>query len=510
MTTISLRSPFPPYLAGPAAWAVALLLASASAAAAAPVKVSQRFQPPTSWADLAEAVKPTVVTIRAVTLNAGRDEQGSAVDPFEFFFGERQPGAEPPAEAPGGAESDAGEAAEGEDDEFFRSDAGGSGFLVSADGLVVTNYHVIEGAMRIDVGLGGHTYPAEVLGIDEATDLALLGIDAGDDLPYLELADSDELRVGDWLMVVGNPLNLDLTVTSGVVSAKGRQIGVGLDPGLENFIQTEAPINFGNSGGPAVDMWGRVVGVATAINWGAENIGFLVPSNVLRDVLPQLVDYGDVSRGALGAQVGELSPEQAPAFGVESGVVVMAVSPDSPAAAAEMRRGDVVVAVEGVRVAAVGELVRSISSYLPGDELTIDLVRGGRPLRTTAVLAERPRRDARDDEQESETAEVADDAAEEGPPLGVVEVVDLDDAIRTGLELPSGLQGAVVAFVEPLSWLYDQGVRRGQVIAEVDDRPVTGAHEVEQALERAPSGSYLRFYVLRASGEAFYAVLQVP
>jgi serine protease Do len=493
-------------LASRAGWALTLLLA-ASAAAAAPVKVSQRFQAPGSWAELAEAVKPAVVSIRAVTLEDRVEERAASTDPFEFFFGEPRPDAAPPADAPDGQ---APERAEGSG-EPRREVWTGSGFLVSADGLVVTNHHVIEGAMRIDVQLGGHTYAAEIVGIDEATDLAVLGIDAGDDLPYLETADSDELRVGDWVMVLGNPLGLDLTVTTGVVSAKGRRIGIASDTGLEDFIQTEAPINFGNSGGPVVDMRGRVVAVATAINYGAQNIGFLVPSNVLEEVLPQLVEYGDVSRGALGAPIAGLSPEQAPAFGVESGVLVMDVPAGSPAAIAEMRRGDVVVAVESAPVGSVGELVRSIAAHLPGSEVTIELVRDGRRLRRTAVLAERPRRDREGAAEEEDAGAEEADYASGDAPLADLEVTDLDAATRTASGFPSDADGALVALVEPLSWLYDQGLRRGHLITEVNGRPISGAGELEQALEQSPAGAYLRFYVLRPrAGSPFYAALQVP
>jgi serine protease Do len=204
-----------------------------------------------SFADLAEAVDPAIVSIQASTIEKGAQGRGGrgGQDPFEFFFGPRDRQQQPQQpRRPGQGDE--------EDGEEFRSDAGGSGFVISRDGLVVTNYHVIEGATSVKVHLGDRDYTAEVKGTDQATDLALLKIDAGRDLRYLDLGDSDKLRVGDWVMVIGNPLNLDKTVTTGVVSAKGRSIGISGDSSFENFIQTDAAINFGNSGGPLVNMRG--------------------------------------------------------------------------------------------------------------------------------------------------------------------------------------------------------------------------------------------------------------
>src|SRR6185369_3375682 len=268
-----------------------------------------------SFADLAQAVDPAVVSIQAATIEKGGDTRvphrggrggrggggNGGNDPFEFFFGPRQG-------QPGGGNGD------GQPEEF-RSDAGGSGFVVSRDGLVVTNYHVVEGASEVKVHLNDRDYTAVVKGTDPSTDIALLKIDAGHDLRYVELGDSDSVRVGDWVMVVGNPLNLDKTVTTGVISAKGRSLGIS-DASFENFIQTDAAINFGNSGGPLLDLNGRVNGIATAINYGAENIGFAVPVNTLKQVLPQLEQKGKVSRGYLGIRVANLSFAQAQAFGL--------------------------------------------------------------------------------------------------------------------------------------------------------------------------------------------------
>src|SRR6185436_4641940 len=299
--------------------------------------------------------------------------QGS-VDPFEFFFGPRRdqrpnPGRPNSPNSPN------------EDERDFRSDAGGSGFVISRDGLVVTNYHVIEGATNVKVHLGDRDYPAVVKGTDQATDIALLKIDAGRDLRYLELGDSDIVRVGDWVMVIGNPLNLDKTVTTGVVSAKGRSIGIS-DASFENFIQTDAAINFGNSGGPLVNLKGEVVGIATAINWGAENIGFAVPVSTLKEVLPQLREKGKVSRGYLGIQVQNLSYNQARAFDLEStdGALVGSVEADTPAGKAGVKHGDIIVGVDDVKVKTTHDLINYVANKGPNSTVNLDVLRNGKHL----------------------------------------------------------------------------------------------------------------------------------
>src|SRR5436190_7743642 len=232
-----------------------------------------------SFADLAELTLPAVVSIDAVTIEKGRrDREGGQGDPFEFFFGPRgrNPRMQPQPQEPGGGED------EGQPQEF-RSDSGGSGFVISADGLIVTNFHVVKGASKVTVHVGERRLQAEIKGTDPATDLALLKVEAGGGLKYLPLGDSERLRVGEWVMAIGNPLLLEQTVTVGVVSAKHRRIGIS-DTSFENFVQTDAAINFGNSGGPLINASGEVIGINTAINNGANSIGFAVPVNTLREI----------------------------------------------------------------------------------------------------------------------------------------------------------------------------------------------------------------------------------
>ncbi|MBL0027986.1 MAG: trypsin-like peptidase domain-containing protein [Rhodanobacteraceae bacterium] len=382
----------------------AVLLGSiAIAASAQAVRVPDRFRPPTSWADLADAVAPAVVAIHATTIEGGASSDaktGNApqreqpIDPYTFFFGEGDKGPQPEAESDG-----------------TPIKTGGTGFLVSKDGLIVTNVHVIEGAQTVEVMLDGRTYPARVRGSDPLTDIALLQIDAGRDLPFLELADSDASRVGDWVMVIGNPLALDKTVTTGIISAKGREIGVSDIGAFENFIQTDAPINAGNSGGPMVDMQGHAVGVTTAVNFGAENIGFAVPSNMVRDILPQLRDIGRVRRGYLGFVPVSLKANATQASSVEGagGLRVDKVESGTPAHKAGLRRGDLIVSIDGHALATPGKLTTYVSSKAPGTGVTLELIRDGKPLTQQITLGERPDLRPASSKDRSSTNEHSDD-----------------------------------------------------------------------------------------------------
>jgi serine protease Do len=451
-----------------------------------------------SFADLAEAVDPAVVSIQAATIEktpAGR--RGSGIDPFEFFFGPRnrqQPQQQQPND-------------NGQPDEF-RSDAGGSGFVIGPDGLVVTNYHVIEGATSVKVHLGDRDYPAQIKGTDKATDIALLKIDAGHPLRYLELGDSDALRVGDWVMVIGNPLNLDKTVTTGVVSAKGRSLGIS-DASFENFIQTDAAINFGNSGGPLIDMKGQVVAIATAINWGAENIGFAVPVNTLKEILPQLRDTGKVSRGYLGIGIRNLDYTQAQAWGLPStdGALVQSVEDNTPAEDAGIQHGDVILSVDGHKVKTTRDLIGYVSSQGPNASVKLDVWRDGKTIRKDVKLRERP------GQGEEEAANSKPEGGGGIEWLGI-DYQDLTGSLREAHGIPGSVAGVLVTSVAPTSPLYEQLVRPGSIISEVNGRPVKSVEDFEKAIKSAKSGSYLRLYAQqigqRGDPVPFFAVVQVP
>jgi serine protease Do len=480
-----------------------------------------------SFADLAAAVDPAVVSIQASTIEkvpnqrrrgrgglgqgqggqgqggqgqGGQGQgQGQGTDPFEFFFGPRG------RQAPGGEEDGQ------QQPEDYRSDAGGSGFVISPEGLVITNYHVVEGATEVKVHLGERDYVAKVKGTDPSTDIALLKIEAGNNLRYLELGDDDHMRVGDWVMVVGNPLNLDKTVTTGVISAKHRAIGISNDIAFENFLQTDAAINFGNSGGPLINLQGQVVGIATAINYGAENIGFAVPVNTLREVLPQLESKGKVSRGYLGIQIQNIDYQHSQAFGLKStdGALVTVVTPRTPAADAGVQHGDIVTAVDGRKVVSTRDLINYVSAKGPTASVTLTILRDNKTMDVKVKLSERPVLN-----QQASNGEDGDKQGGNLSWLGMAyQAVDPDAA--KSLNLPDGVAGVLVTNVAPTSPLYDQGVRAGNVIGEVNGHPIKNASDFEHVVGAAKPGSFLRLYTYRQgrgnqTPPPFYAVVQVP
>jgi serine protease Do len=472
-----------------------------------------------SFADLAEAVDPAIVSIQASTIEkaprgrGGRRIQG--IDPFEFFFGPRGRGDRGGDRQGGpGSDDDAGPGGPGGpggavQPEDYRSEAGGSGFVISRDGLIVTNNHVIEGASEVKVRLGDRDYTAQVKGADKATDLALLKINAGNGLKYLELGDSDRARVGDWVMVVGNPLNLNKTVTTGVISAKGRALGIN-DVSFENFLQTDAAINFGNSGGPLVNLQGQVVGIASAINYGAENIGFAVPVNTLKEILPQLRDKGRVTRGYLGINIQNIDWPHAQAFGLSStdGALVGDVVAGTPAAEAGVEHGDVITAVDGRHVKTTRDLIDYVSAKGPGATVTLSVLRSGKALDRRVKLGERPglNEQASNGERQDRNSGIN--------WLGL-QYEDITSNVRSSYNLPNNVSGVMVTGVSPTSPLYEQAVRPGNIITEVNGQAVHNAADFEHVVSAAKSKSYLRLYTLRFGrrGESlppFFAVVQVP
>ncbi|HEY4573377.1 MAG TPA: PDZ domain-containing protein, partial [Thermoanaerobaculia bacterium] len=362
------------------------------------------------------------------------------------------------------------------------------------------------------VHLDDRDYTAQVKGVDKATDIALLKIDAGHPLRYVELGDSDAIRVGDWVMVIGNPLNLDRTVTTGVISAKGRSIGIS-DASFENFIQTDAAINFGNSGGPLLNMQGQVVGIATAINWGAENIGFAVPINTLKEVLPQLREKGKVSRGYLGLGVRNLDYTQAQAWGLKdtAGALVQTVE-SGPAKDAGVQHGDVILSVDGHKVKQTRDLINYVSNKGPNATVTLDVWRDGKQIQKQVKLRERPLNTQGGEEEVTPGGKPEGSSGIEW--LGI-QYQDISSALRNGHGLPSDVNGILVTNVTPTSPLYEQFVRPGTVITEINGQAIKGTADFERIVKSAKPGSYLRFYSLQPdprgrASQSFFAVVQVP
>lgn len=374
----------------------------------------------------------------------------------------------------------------------------GSGVIVSDDGYILTNRHVIDAADEISVRLAGgneagtKTYKAKKIGADPGTDIAVLKIEAKG-LQALPFADSDKARVGDVVLAVGNPFGLTQTVTMGIVSGLGRG-GMGIVD-YENFIQTDASINPGNSGGALVDMEGRLLGINTAIfsrTGGNQGIGFAVPANLAQEVWKSIRQNGRVIRGYLGTVIQPVTPELAAAFGLKepSGVLVADVAPGSPAEKAGLAHGDVIVAMDGKKVDAPRELRLKVGGMAPGSKVVFKFLRNGQEKETTAELGELPQKEA--------AIPANGDAATVPSLFEGVQLADLDAESRAAISAPPTLQGALVADIDPESDAFHAGLRQGYVIEEIDRKPVKTAAE---ALRQAGSVAKGQPVLLRAWGE---------
>ena len=435
-----------------------------------------------SFADLADAVLPAVVTVDVVRI----EEAPDLPIPQDFFRRlPRQPQSEP---------------------EEQRFPGAGSGFLITADGWIVTNNHVIDRAERINVGMDGREYPAVVKGRDQETDLALLKIDAGENLPHLPLGDSEALRVGDWVMAVGNPLNFEASVTVGVVSAKGRSIPIENNRAdFANYIQTDAAINLGNSGGPLVNTAGEVVGIATGKAF-AENIGFAVPVDVLETVLPQLRDEGRVRRGYLGVSIRNLSHREARYYGLDEphGAQVQDVVEDTPAEKAGVEAGDVILGVNDHEVVNTRDLIDYVASFPPGAEVGLRVLRDREELELEVKLEERPSMVAQQAEPEP-----APPREESMDWLGL-ELQPLSSSLRQRLQLDRRQRGVFVSGISARSVFAEEGFREGFVIVGINDAAVENLDDLEEAAADLESGALVRVEALAPGGQRLFAVIEVP
>ncbi|MDJ0388103.1 DegQ family serine endoprotease [Roseomonas sp. E05] len=437
------------------------------------------------FGDLVARVKPAVVTITAterVEAEPFRSPfpEGSPQDRmFRRYFG-----------APEGSRPQAAQAL-------------GSGFIVDAEGHVVTNNHVVEGASSVKVTLDdGRELPAKIVGRDPRTDLALLQVDAGGKLPFLKLGNSDKARPGDWVVALGNPYGLGGTVTAGIVSARGRDIHSGP---YDDFLQIDAPINRGNSGGPLFGLDGSVIGVNTAIfspSGGSIGIGFAIPSNLVKTVVTQLKESGHVERGFLGVSTQPVDATMAEALNLPNaeGALVAQVEPDSPAAQAGVKAGDVVTAVGGTKVSNPRDLARLVAAMPPGTKTELTTRRGGDEKNLEVKLA------ALQDEKAKAGQPGGDEGSERGR-IGIG-LASVEEAERAGLDLPQGTQGAVVAQVRPGSPAAEAGLRAGDVILGVGDRAVKAPDQAASAIREARSGGKgaVALRVLRDGQQVFVAV----
>ena len=481
----------------------ALAAAAGFAMLAAPLNLAARGAPE-SFADLAEQVTPAVVNVAVEFQQTAQGPApfnpfgGGGDNPLREFF--ERFGVEPPEGFPHG----------GQRGPQRRGQGVGSGFVIDPSGLVVTNNHVIEAAAEnegeITVSFNdGEDMPATLIGRDERTDLALLKVDADRPLPSVNWGDSDGARVGDWVMAVGNPFGLGSTVTTGVVSARGRVIGQGP---YDDFIQTDAAINRGNSGGPSFNMDGEVVGVNTAIfspSGGSVGIGFMIPANLARDVIEKLQDDGKVQRGWLGVRIQPVTEDIRLSLDLPStdGALIAEVTAGGPAEGAGVQVGDVVVAFNGDAIDSPRALSRSVASQDPGASSVVEVLRDGRKRSLTVRLG--------DLEQLDQVASASGPAAEPERPTPTETLSDLgitlapaNDSNRERFGAADG-DGAIVAEVEPDSLAAQTGLRRGDVIRAINRSAIDAPSDVPDAIEsaREDGREVVLMRVARPDGDIF-------
>lgn len=438
--------------------------------------VSSKFGALPSFAEIVERVSKGVVNISTTRV----EEQQN---PFWWFFG--------PGPGPG--------------EEFFRRFFGepqrrvptrslGSGFLISSDGYIVTNSHVVRGATDINVTLwDGRTFKAKIVGIDDATDIAILKIDATD-LPFLKFGDSNELRVGDWVIAIGNPFGLGHTVTVGVVSAKGRSLGI---TRYEDFIQTDAAINPGNSGGPLINIKGEVIGINTAIlnpsgmsvNAG---IGFAIPSSLAKDIVPMLIAKGKVERAWLGVYIQEVTPEIAKQLGLKEakGALVSDVIPGSPADKVGVKRGDVIIEFDGKKVETWRQLPIMVSLSPVNKKAKLKIVRDGKELEVEVVLAKMP--------EEQQLARQQTPEQQQPQQQGV-------ELKQFGITIQDTPDGPKVVSVEPGSPAQMAGITAGDIIVEVNRKQVKSSAEIANILKDQKSALFL----INREGRTIFVAIRI-
>ena len=423
-----------------------------------------------SFADVAERLNPAVVNIDATSRGEVRADRHPPLPRGPELFDRPEP----------------------QEREGLRRGVG-TGFIIAADGLILTNHHVVDGADRIAVRLtDGRTLRADAIGSDPDTDIALIKVQSSHGLPFAPLGDSDALRVGEWVLAIGNPLAYEHTVTVGVISFIGRKL---FDSSLDRYIQTDAAINFGNSGGPLINTRGEVIGINAAISSRASNIGFAVPINQARAILPQLRDKGRVSRGYIGVMLRDVDPDMQRSLGLEStaGALVQDVAPDSPGARAGLRPYDVIIGLDGSQVDSNDALIQMIASREPGSPTTVGVLRDGRRISVTMKLAERPLRGRRAD---SHPQQAQPSGQHDGSIVGM-SVRDMGEEDVSRFRLPDETRGVLVSGVEPLSPAFDAGIARGHVVLEINRKPVRSIDDYRRLTAALRPGDVLTVYLYK-------------
>ncbi len=440
-----------------------------------------------NFADLAEKVGPSVVNISTEKNASPNRQQGldnfmrNMPPGFEKFFEQFQPFQQQPRQR--------------------KRRSLGTGFIISADGYIVTNYHVVGGADVININLQGATgksdsIPAKLVGSDEETDIALLKVDVKEKLPFLAFADSEKARVGEWVLAIGNPFGLGHTVTAGILSAKGRNINSGP---FDNYLQTDASINPGNSGGPLLNMSGEVVGINTAIIASGQGIGFAIPSSMANNITQQLKEGKKVSRGWLGISMQPLSEDAAKALGLKDtdGALISDVMKGEPADKAGLKDGDVIVAVDGKHIEDPSALLRAIANQRPGNKTTVTVLRNGKKQDFVITLGER-------NVEQLTGARGENKKQEETASLGI-SVRNLTEEEAKAAEVEKG-QGLYVAKVQRNKPADEAGVRVGDIILSANMTPVNDAKELAKIIKKVTSRGAVMLQIKRKDGVLFVAV----
>jgi Do/DeqQ family serine protease len=443
-----------------------------------------------SFAPIVSKATPAVVSISAARIvRAGERNSRLPQLPPEFRdffgFGDRAPfGGGPPQDR--------------------RQEGAGSGVIVTNDGYLLTNNHVVEEATEVRVILADRReFPAKIVGTDPQTDIAVLKVDASG-LPNLPMSDSSRVRVGDLALAIGNPFGIGQTVTLGIISATGRAVGISAEGGYEDFIQTDAAINPGNSGGALINTRGELIGINTAIisrGGGNQGVGFAVPVNLARNVMDQIIKTGKVTRGRLGVSIQPMTPSLSRAFGLKEpvGVVITEVQPNSPAEKAGITSGDVITQINGKPVRDLNAFRLEVASTRPGTPVKLTLWRDGKEREVTATLDElQPQRPA--------AAPGAPGEGMESRSLTGVSVDTLTPQVARQLELPANTTGVVVMEVSQASPAFAAGLRRGDVIEEVNRKKVSNVSEFERAVAEAGNGPVL--LLVRSQGGTRYVAVE--
>jgi serine protease Do len=447
---------------------------------------------PFSFADLVERVSPAVVTITSETMTTASDTEDSDApdnlpEPFRDLFNQFNKGQaqQPP----------------------HKEISAGSGFIISKDGLIVTNNHVIDASKKITVKLPDkREFTATLVGTDPATDIALLRIKSDKPLPTVEFGDDRALRVGDWVVAVGNPFGLSNSVTAGIVSSIGRDIGAN---NYSDFIQIDAPINRGNSGGPTFDLRGQVVGMNSMIfspSGGSVGIGFAIPATTIHDVVAQLQAHGKVSRGFLGADIQSITPDMAASLGLkdEKGAIVASVIPNGPAAKAGFEQGDVVTAIDGKPLEDSKDLVRRVGSSVAGSNSDFTIQRDGQTRTIKVTIGARPDEKVASAEPATPSSMPATASA-----MGLGLTALTPDA-RRAYNLGSGVEGVVITKVDPSSDAADKGLQAGDVVLKVGSRAVHTPQDVKDGVAEAQKGGRKSVLLLVASqGRSQYVAVDI-